>query len=593
MKEKDNNIFLLLKQLYRHISKRKKIQLLLLLLLILLTSIAEVISIGAVIPFLSVLASPQHIFEHPSAQTFIHYFNITSPEQLLLPLSIGFASAAVFAGAMRLLLLWFQTRLSLSTAHELGVSIYRRTLYQPYSVHVSRNSSEVINGIYAKASAITSNAILPALTIINMVVMLCTIISAIIIIEPSTALLTFAGFGLIYLGIITSTRKKLLSDSKIIATQSDDVIKSLQEGLGGIRDVLIYGTQKTYCNIYKKSDYRLRRAQGNTVIIGQSPRFLMEALGIMLMTGLAYKLATSSEGLVGAIPILGSIALAAQRLLPVLQQGYQSWSAIRSGQASLVDTLELLDQPLPKSETLNFTKLPFEKRIEFKDIHFNYTQSEKWTLENINLVINKGSRTGFIGTTGSGKSTLLDILMGLLEPTKGKLIIDNQVVEPSTVRSWQKHIAHVPQTIFLSDSSIAENIAFGIPLAEIDMVQVKRAAEQAQIAESIEQWDKKYNTLVGERGVRLSGGQRQRIGIARALYQQADVIIFDEATSALDSQTESAVMKAIENLSSDLTILIIAHRISTLRNCDRIVTLNNGKIEAINNYQELQTLQKL
>lgn len=583
----DNNIFSLLKRLYPHISKRKRWQCFILLTLILLSSLAEVISIGAVLPFLGALSSPERVFTHPLAQTFIQYFNIASPEQLLLPLTIIFASAAVFAGAIRLLVLWLQTRLSFSTAHELGVSIYNRTLFQPYTVHASRNSSEVINGIYAKAGAIASNAILPMLTIINAAAMLCTILVAITFIEPFTALTTFGGFGLLYLGIIGVTRKKLLSDSKIMANRSNEVIKTLQEGLGSIRDVIIYGTQKTYCNTYKVADLSLRRALGNTAIISQSPRFIMEALGIMLMTILAYKLTQSSDGIIGAIPILGSIALAAQRLLPLLQQAYQSWSAIRSGQASLFDALKLLEQPLPTPETLHPQALPFDKSITLKGIYFSYLQHSPWVLQDINLNIEKGSRTGFIGATGSGKSTLLDIIMGLLEPSKGQLYIDNHLINANSIKSWQQHIAHVPQTIFLSDNSIAENIACGIPKEKIDIERVKHAAAQAQIAETIESWDETYQTHVGERGIRLSGGQRQRIGIARALYRKANVIIFDEATSALDSKTEETVMKAIDGLNKNLTILIIAHRISTLRGCDKIVSLGDAKIQSINDYHDL------
>jgi ATP-binding cassette subfamily B protein len=300
-------------------------------------------------------------------------------------------------------------------------------------------------------------------------------------------------------------------------------------------------------------------------------------MGIAFMAFLAYSLALSESGIAGAIPVLGALALGAQRLLPVLQQGYASWSSIVGSQSSLADALDLLEQQMPdvSVHTANHA-LAFNRQIELKDVSFRYRDDAPWVLHDINLVIKKGSRVGFVGTTGSGKSTLLDIVMGLLYPTQGCMLVDGQVVDVNNMRGWQQHIAHVPQSIYLSDASVAENIAFGIPKDNIDYARVKVAAEQAQIADVIEGLAKDYNTLVGERGVRLSGGQRQRIGIARALYKQASVIIFDEATSALDNETEQAVMESIEKLSKELTVLIIAHRLSTLEKCDIVIRLNKG-----------------
>jgi ATP-binding cassette subfamily B protein len=286
--------------------------------------------------------------------------------------------------------------------------------------------------------------------------------------------------------------------------------------------------------------------------------------------------------------VLGALALGAQRLLPVLQQAYASLSSIQGGQVSLRDTLDLLDQPLPDYVGQPVADpLPFRQQISLNNLSFRYTEQTPWVLENLDLTITKGSRVGFIGVTGSGKSTLLDIVMGLLAPTDGKLEIDGQPIVTGNNRAWQAHIAHVPQAIYLADSTIEENIAFGVPKGKIDQSRVKKAASQAQIAEIIESWPKKYQTYVGERGIRLSGGQRQRIGIARALYKQADVIIFDEATSALDNETEQAVMQAIESLDNDLTVLIIAHRLTTLRNCNQVVELGDGGIKRIGAYEAI------
>lgn len=578
----------LLSRLWRHISPRRRGQLGGLLVLMVLASFAEILSIGAVLPFLGVLTAPDRIFGLPLAQPFIQIAGLKSPDQLLLPLTIAFGLAALMAGMMRLLLLWASTRLSFAAGADLSMSIYSRTLYQPNAVHVARNSSEVIDGILVKANGVIYHIMVPTLTLISSVVMLSMILVALLSVNPAIALVALSGFGVIYAFIIRFTRRRLMMNSQCVARESTQVLKSLQEGLGGIRDVLIDGSQVTYCNIYRNADIPLRRAQGDNFFISLSPRYIMEALGMMLIAVLAYTLAQQPDGVAKAIPVLGALAFGAQRLLPVLQQAYAAWAHIQGGQASLQDTLDLLDQPLPDYVGQPIAKpLPFQQNISLKQISFRYSPQTPYVLDNINLCIPKGSRVGFIGTTGSGKSTLLDIVMGLLQPTDGKLEVDGQPITSGNQRAWQAHIAHVPQAIFLADSSIEENIAFGVPKGKIDRERVRRAAYQAQIADIIETWPKQYQTSVGERGVRLSGGQRQRIGIARALYKQADVIIFDEATSALDNETEQAVMQAIEGLSDDLTILIIAHRLTTLKKCNQIVELGDGGIKRTGTYQEI------
>jgi ATP-binding cassette, subfamily B, bacterial PglK len=582
------SITTLLSRLWHHITPRRRGQFGLLLILMIGASFAEIVSIGAVLPFLAVLTAPERIFQLPVAQPFIRSAGITNARELLLLLTITFGIAAIISGAMRLLLLWASTRLSFATGADLSISIYRRTLYQPYAVHVARNSSEVINGISSKAGTVIYGIIGPFLNLISSSIMMITILVALLTLDPVIALASFGGFGLIYAGIIRLTKKKQLINSRCIARESTQVIKSLQEGLGGIRDVLIDGSQAAYCQIYQNADIPLRKAQGNNSFIGGSPRFGIEALGMMLIALLAYALARQPDGIAKAIPVLGALALGAQRLLPVLQGSYSSWSSIQGGQISLYDTLNLLDQPLPDYVAQPPAKpLPFREQINLNNLSFRYTPQTPWVLNNLDLKIAKGSSVGFIGSTGSGKSTLLDIVMGLLTPTEGTLEIDNQPVTTSNYRAWQAHIAHVPQAIFLADSTIEENIAFGVPKGKINPDRVKQAARQAQIADIIETWPKKYQTYVGERGIRLSGGQRQRIGIARALYKQANVIIFDEATSALDNETEESVMQAIESLGNELTILIIAHRLSTLKNCTQIVELGDGRIKRMGSYKDI------
>jgi ATP-binding cassette, subfamily B, bacterial PglK len=577
----------LLRRLWHHTSPRRRGQFGLLLVLMLLATFAEILSIGAVLPFLGILTMPERVFTHAAAQPFIQALGLAAPAQLVLPLTIAFGVAALIAGAMRLLLLWANTRLSVVAGIDLSISLYRRTLYQPYAVHCSRNSSEVINGILGKIGSVIS-IITMLLTLVSSAAMLTTIMVALLSVDPLIALVALGGFGLIYAVIIRLTRKQLSINSERIARESTHVIKSLQEGLGGIRDVLIDGSQASYCQVYINAEEPYRRALGSSLFISGSPRFAMEALGMVLIAALVYSFAQQADGIAKVIPILGAFVLGAQRLLPVLQQAYGAWSGIRVGQVSLQDTLELLDQPLPDYADQPVAQpCPFKDNISLKQLGFRYSAQTPYVLKEINLTISKGSRVGFIGTTGSGKSTLLDIVMGLLQPTDGKLLIDDQTVTPGNHRSWQAHIAHVPQAIFLADSSIEENIAFGVPKNQIDPERVRQAAQWAQIADSIETWPKQYQTLVGELGIRLSGGQRQRIGIARALYKRADVIIFDEATSALDSETEQTVMQAIEALSKDLTLLIVAHRISTLKNCTQIVELGNGGIKRVGSYHAI------
>lgn len=577
----------LLTRLWHHISERRQRQFALLLVLMILASFAEILSIGAVLPFLAVLTVPRRIFYQAAAQPLIQTLGLTSPDQLLLPLTIMFSVAAVVAGALRLLLLWASTSLSFATGTDLSINIYRRTLYQPYAVHIARNSSEIIDGISNKTIGVIG-VIMWVLSFISSSTMLVAILIALLSVDPVIALAAFVGFAFIYGLIVWNTRKRLLINSQRIAQESTQVIKSLQEGLGGIRDILINNSQEVYCRVYGNADRPWRRAQGSSAFIIASPRPAMEALGMVLIAALAYAFAQQSDGMARVIPVLGALAVGAQRILPVLQMVYGSWSGIQGSQASLKDTLELLDQPLPEYADRPMAKpLPFRQHITLNQVSFRYSPNSPWVLHNVNLTISKGSRVGFIGVTGGGKSTLLDIIMGLLQPTSGTLAIDGETITPRNLRAWQAHVAHVPQTIFLADSTIEENIAFGQPKDQIDHQRIRSAAQQAQIADVIESWPMQYQTSVGERGIRLSGGQRQRIGIARALYKQPSVIIFDEATSALDSETEQAVMGAIEGLRDDLTVLIIAHRVTTVKNCSQIVELGGRGILRTGTYEEI------
>jgi ABC-type bacteriocin/lantibiotic exporter with double-glycine peptidase domain len=587
--QSSEGLFVLLVRLFRHITPRRRLQFGLMLGLTLVSSLAEVISLGAVVPFIGILTEPERVFNSPILSNYIQWMGIGKPAELVLPLVVGFSVAAIVAASLRLLLLWVSIRLSNVTGADLSVDVYERTLYQPYSVHVARNSSELISGITQKVTAATS-VLTSLITVVTSAVLFFAILLTLIFINPYVASIAMLCFGTGYSLIAWKTRLRLKVNSQCIAQQQTQVVKTLQEGLGAIRDVLLDGTQATYGNIYKNSIRQLLQATGENQYITLGPRYVMEAMGMILVAIFAYSLSNKTGGIGSALPILGALAMGAQRLMPLLQQLYGNWSVVAGSQSTLIDVLDLLEQPLPSHINYPLPN-PFElkSRICFKNVFFRYTNDSSWILNNISLIIPKGTRIGFAGKTGSGKSTLLDLFMRLLEPTQGNIVVDDTILAENNSRSWQLAIAHVPQHIYLSDATIAENIAFGVKPRQIDFAMVKDAAQQAQLAEFIEKSPDGYNTVVGERGVRLSGGQRQRIGIARALYKKAKILIFDEATSALDTDTENAVMAAIDNLNRELTILIVAHRLSTLQNCDLIVQLESGKIISQGPYAKVGT----
>lgn len=548
-------------------------------------SAAEIVSIGLIVPFLGILTAPEAILRYEAIASIAEAWGIVSSTQIVGVVALAFCLAASVAAAIRLLLLYASTRFSYALGADLSLEVYRRTLYQPYLVHSSRNSSDIINGIVFKTASIIGNVISPILTILSSFVLIVGVTGALVAIDPVVSIVSITSIGVMYGIVLKYTRERMRADSDIVARESSNVVRSLQEGLGGIRDVLLDGTQEVYAKIYQQSDRPMRRAQGRIAMAVGSPRFLVETIGVILIAGLAVLISQREGGAVSAIPLLGALALGAQRLLPVAQQGYSSLATIRGTEASLADIIELLDQPMP--DLASSKPVVFERELRLDDVGFSYADDRPMVVKGVSLSIAKGSRIGLFGPTGGGKSTLLDIVMGLLPATSGALLIDGETITASNLRGWQDHIAHVPQNIFLSDASVTENIAFGVAQELIDMDRVVWAAERAQIHDTIEAWPTQYRTSVGERGLRISGGQRQRIGLARALYKQADVIVLDEATSALDNETEKSVMEAVAGLDRRTTLFIVAHRLSTLRNCDLVAEIVDGRINAVGSFDKL------
>jgi ATP-binding cassette subfamily B protein len=381
-------------------------------------------------------------------------------------------------------------------------------------------------------------------------------------------------------------KKKLIYYGEIISKQQNNVLKNLQEGFGGIRDVILDNSQEIYYKRYKETDFKLRNSQAKVSMIGSSPKFFFEILGFVSIALYALNTTRESGNINIAIPIIGVFALGLQKLLPLMQQIYSSWTTLKGSQAILRDSLTHLNQEYPKFLN-NKTRMKITKGIRLENVSFSYEKSQQIVLDKINLSFKVGSKIGIIGTTGSGKSTLLDIIMGLLLPTEGKIYVDDKVINEKNISEWRANIAHVPQSIYLTDASIIENISFGKVQDLNSMDRIILSSKMAKINSKIESMPNGYQTIIGERGVKLSGGQRQRLGIARALYKEADIMIFDEATSALDSLTEEAVMKEIDNYLQRKIIFIVAHRITTLQNCDIIIELEAGRIKTIGKYAEM------
>ena len=565
-----------------HLTARRKGQLVFLSLVTLASAAAELVSLGSVLPFLAVLTEPEQLWKAVWMQQLASKLGWSSASELLGPAAGVFAFAAVTAALVRLTNLWLGLQLAAAIGSDLSCEAYRKTLYQPYSVHVKRNSNTVINSVTGQVNT-TVGAINLVLQTSTSALVAITLLLVLLWIDWAVALSAAGLFGGSYILIGFFSRRALVVNGRIIDHSRSGVVKSLQEGIGAIRDVILDGTQNFYLNIYRASDRPQRKYLARNQFLSSFPRFSLEALGMIAIALLATVLSAQKGGGASALPVLGAFALGAQRLLPAMQQTYLGWSSLKGYSADLEGVLEMLKQPLPAVLEVN-KELVLNSEISFGKVCFSYGLGSKDVLSNLSLKIERGQRVGFVGSTGSGKSSTVDLLMGLLSPTQGQILVDGLDLHdsghPERLLSWRSAIAHVPQTIYLADSSIAENIAFGVPKDQIDLDRLVLAAQQAQIASFIEASPDGYDSFVGERGIRLSGGQRQRLGIARALYKQAQVLILDEATSALDDDTEQAVMDAINQLDRNLTVVMIAHRLSTVAKCDRVIRLDHGRVVA-------------
>lgn len=553
----------------------------------LLGALAELATIGAIIPFLSLLAGEA---QSPHLAWLTNLFSGlgANDRDRLTAATVVLVVLVTLAAAIRLALLWSAQTFVFGLGHELAVEIQRRILLQPYSFHLDRNTSTLI-AAFEKVQALVG-VLLTLMHSLVAVVIAIFIIGGLIYFDPFTALVAAAAFSLIYVLVSSLTRRRLARNSATLGAAYSERVKIVQESLGGIRDVIIDSSQPIYLEAFRRVDRRFNAASANTSFVSAAPRFLIEALGMVLIAALALVISRREGELAAALPILGALAFGAQRLLPLLQQIYYGWSTA-SGHASLLtQVLDLLRLPAPRefARRGSIPPLPLSDRISIEQLSYSYPAQRGRALETISLEIPRGSRLALIGRTGSGKSTLADLLMGLIEPTEGRILVDGVPLTGDNRHRWRQSIAHVPQAIFIADTSIARNIALSVEPDAIDLERVIDAAGKAQLHDFVESLPEGYDTEVGERGIRLSGGQRQRLGIARAIYKQAPVLVLDEATSALDEATEAAVMHSLELLGEEgRTVIMIAHRLSTVARCETVARLDRGRLSEVGSFEEI------
>ena len=542
--------------------------------LLILGAVAEVATIGAVIPFVTFLEGGRTA-HHSYWPLALATANGRSSRLLATAL---FVVLALAAGSIRLVLAYSSRTFIFRLAHELTVEIQRRLLLQPLSFHIHRNTSTLLTAL-DKCEASVFSVLLPLMQAAAAVVIAASIVALMLVVAPPAIVVVGAVLMLAYALVSAIMRKRLAANSAILGAAYDARFQTVQESYGGIRDIIINNAQAMHLRAFETIDRQLASARSSTQFIAVAPQYLIETLAIVVIAAVAVPLAGRSGGIAAVLPALAALALAARRLLPLLQQVYTAWSAIQGQRSIFGQVTDLLRLPASDGRDSRATPLKPRQRITFDGVCFSYPTREKRALDQVSLAIPRGSMVALVGATGSGKSTFLDLLMGLLEPDEGQVLVDDTVLGPASQRAWHKAIAHVPQNIFLSDSTIARNIMLGVPDRAPEDWRIVECAKRAQLHEFILSLPDGYETRVGERGVRLSGGQRQRLGLARALYKDAGLLVLDEATNALDDATERAVFSALKDLRNEgRTIIIASHRHSVIHYCGLAVRLDHGRV---------------
>lgn len=567
--------------IWKFFSVKRKKQILLAFFLMILSSIADLISIASVLPFLFVITSnPNKVWEYQIVRRFFNLIWINEPNQIFIPVTILFIFTAIFSGVIKTTYLWFNSRLSGALGSDLSTEVYKKVLSQNYSYHISKNSNKVISALTQHINK-NIRAIQAYLDLIGSTLTNLALVYGLIVINWSIALNSLLIFGFAYWIILKYARKRLLINSKKIAHSTDAQVKIISEGIGAIRELILYQLQNIYLKKYKDNDYPMRKWESEQTFLTNFSKYLLETLALLFIAFITISIYLLSKDPTTIVPTLGTIALCIQRLLPGLQKSYTCFAFIKGVWISIKNVYELLKLPLINNFDIGIKKklkINKNEKIIFNKVSYKYPNTNKYIFKDLNIEIKIGTSVGIIGKTGAGKSTFIDIIMGLIEPSSGKITIGGEtLLSKNNLISWRDNIAHVPQDIYLADISIAQNIALSLDEKNIDYKKLKFSTKIACIDEFIESTEKGYKTIVGERGILLSGGQKQRIGIARAIYKSAKILILDEATSSLDNKTEIKVINSIRKAKIDLTLIMIAHNLKTLENCDRIIQLKSGR----------------
>jgi len=573
------------------LSREERIQALLVLMMILLTAFFDMIGVASIMPFIALLANPDLVETNFILKTLYGIANKIGVYDL--DQFIFLAGACVFilllmSLSIKAFSIYLETRFVFMREYSIGARLAENYLSQSYSWFLRRNSAELSKNIVSEVAHVINYAIGPVADIISSSAKIFAILILLLIVDTkltiSIILVLGASYGLIY----KFYTKKLQHIGKERVDMNEARFKALSEGFGAIKEVILGGCERVYLQRFKLPAKIYSQHMVTANIIANIPRFVLELVAFGgLMIVILYLMAKNND-FATTIPILSLYALAGYRLMPALQQLYSSATQLRFSGSALDTMIEELKNVSEKLSSPNLEPVILNEAIELAKVTYYYSGESKAAVKNVSLKIPARSKVGFVGGTGGGKTTTVDLILGLLEANQGSLKVDGQVINSKNCQAWQTTLGYVPQSIYLADDSVSANIAFGVSPEFIDHAAVKRAAKIANLHEFVvSQLPEQYSTEVGERGVRLSGGQRQRIGIARALYHNPQVLILDEATSALDNLTEQAVMEALHNLGSDTTIILIAHRLSTVKECDTIFVLDNGELKDQGSYEEL------
>ena len=577
--------------LWRFLEKDKKFKIYVYGFLTMVSAFTDVISIGLIAPFIVVFLQPETVLENNLGGMIADYFDLQTIPEFQLFLCLSFSGATIVAGITKLLLTWFQSRLSYGISADLANQIFSNALHKSYEYHLGVSSNEIISSIASKASIVADNLIQPMLSFLLAIVTIFFVGSLLMSLNHVVTIIIFGSIGSCYILIIVMIKGRVAAASKIVNSNFVVVMRVLREGIEGIRYVMLTTSQRVFIKSHAVSEHALRNAQADINFASLFPRAVIESFALLIFAWVIYVSAgysgASSDESFNSFAFVGVMAMAVQRLLPIIQQAYSGWARLSGASRIIDDTLHRLEG-YQKDRALVRTKpsrLTFDENIILKNVSFKYQASGKsLVLNNINLEINRFSKIGITGPSGSGKSTLIDLIMGFLEPVSGKIFIDGCTLNGSGKRdNWHANISLVPQNIYLADSSIISNIAFGLTADEINVEKVEEVIKITQLKKLVASLDGGYDYIVGEGGKNLSHGQRQRIGIARALYRETDLLVIDEGTSALDRQTQASIIKNLNALVNSPAIIMVAHRIEILDKYDAIYEVKDGSLVRLEN----------